>query len=247
MENERVLIRAQSLRRPLALVVAALAGLAACGQEDPDPPTGSEQDQPYYPLVAGSWWDYKHTDWTERVTVSSADFNGAPAFQMSDSPDDEGVRTDSIVTSVNGRAARVTKEEYQVNPDNSETLTSSVNYGTGFTRFNEDWAKQAVGYKETPEYERIETPPGGQPEAPEARRHTFEVLALDDEVTTERGTFRCILIQRTKDWEAAEDGLDPDEAQTKRYWFARGVGKVQELNVDSGKVEQLIDYMIPVQ
>ena len=232
------------LARGLCLV-GGLAATVACGQEAPSDPVGST-DQPYFPLVAGSWWDYQHTDWSERVTVEAAEFGGAPAFLMSDSPNPEdSLRSDSIITSVAGRASRMNKEEFLIGADGSEVLTSSVTYGVGFTRFNEDWANQAIGYRETPAYERVETPPGGSPKAPEGRRHTFEVVALADDVTTSKGTFTCIVIQRTKDWEAEEEGLDPDEAQTKRYWFARGVGKVQELNVDSGRVETLTDFMIP--
>jgi hypothetical protein len=230
------------------LLVGGLAATVACGQKDPDDPIDGADLQPYFPLVAGAWWDYQHSDWVERVTVEPADFNGASASRMSDSPnpgDADQIRSDSVITSVDGRAARVLKEEYRVGTDGSETLTSSVSYGTGFTRFNEDWANQAVGYRETPEYERVETRPGESPRAPEARRHTFEVIALADELTTPKGTFTCIVIQRSKDWEGDEAAAEDDEVETKRYWFARGVGKVQELNLANGNTEILTDFLIP--
>jgi hypothetical protein len=137
----------------------------------------------------------------------------------------------------------MSKNEYLVG--DTDTLISSVTYGVGFTRFNEDWANQAVGYKETPEYERIETRPDGM-RPPEARKHTFEILALSEIVPTPLGSMDCIKIQRTKDWQAeqAEEGED-DEAETKWFWFARGVGKVMEQNVESGNTEILVDYSIP--
>lgn len=231
----------------LACIVCGVAATLGCSQEDPDDEPQPVMDQSYFPLVPGAFWDYDHSgEWVERVTVAEAEFEGAPAFLMSDSPNpDDSLRSDSVITVVGGRAARRTKEEYLIGAGGAEVLTSSVNYGAGFTRFNEDWANQAVGYRETPEYQRVETPPGGQPRAPEARRHTFEVVSLAEDVTTPRGTFTCIVIQRTKDWEAEEDGLDQDEAETKRYWFAPGVGKVQERNMESGRSEVLTDYMIP--
>ena len=228
-------------------LACGLAASVACGQKSPGEPADASQ-QPYFPLVPGAWWEYQHSDWTERVTVESAEFNGSAAFLMSDSPNPkDSLRSDSIITSVDGRAARMTKDEYLIGSDDSELLISSVTYGTGFTRFNEDWANQAVGYKETPAYVRVETPPGAEPKAPEARRHTFEILALADPLNTPRGTFTCIIIQRTKDWQAEEEGLDPEEAETKQYWFARGVGKVQELNVETGHTEILSDFSIPAE
>jgi len=243
MTNWRGLGRAACAARGLWLGCGLLFAVG-CGQEQPAPPADSTE-QAYFPLVAGSWWEYAHSDRAEMVTVETADFNGALAFQMSDSPNSDGLRSDSIITSVNGRAARMTKEEYLVSAT-GETLTSSVSYGVGFTRFNESWANQAVGFTESPEYERVETA-GGVVKAPEARRHTFEVIAMDDELSTPKGTFRCIVIQRTKDWEAAAASALGEEAETKRYWFARGVGKVQELNVESGKAELLTDFSIPSQ
>lgn len=216
----------------------------ACGQEDPAPPPS--EPQPYHPLVSGSWWEYAHTNWTERVELTAMD--DGTSFVMADTPnprDDEPLRSDSVLSSVGGRVVRLTKEEFLVRPDGEEVLTASVTYGVGFTRFNEDWANQAVGYRETPEYMRVETPAGAAPRPAEPRRHTFEIISLSEEVTTGRGRFDCIVIRRTKDWEAEEQGIDVSDAETKTFWFARGVGKVQERNEDSGNTEVLIDYFIP--
>jgi hypothetical protein len=231
-------------RRRAALVLLGGLSLAGCGQKDPEPP--ATELAPYHPLVDGSWWRYAHSDWTERVDLTATSVDGEPAFTMVDSPNpSDRLRSDSVIASVEGRVVRLTKEEFLVGTGDTETLMSSVTYGVGFTRFNEDWANQPVGYKETPEYERVETPPGQAPRLPEQRRHTFEVLSLSEQVTTGSGTFDCIVIQRTKDWQAEEDGVDLSDAQTKRFWFARGVGKVQERNEDTGNVELLVDYFIP--
>lgn len=229
------------------LLAGGLAASVACGQADPDDPVDAGELQPYFPLVAGAWWDYAHGDrWDERVTVEATDFNGAPAFLVSDSPNpDDDIRSDSVITLVDGRAARVSKDEFFIGANASETLQSSVTYGVGFTRFNEDWANQAVGYRETPEYERIETRPDGTVREPEARRHTFEIVSLAEDVATAKGTLSCIVIRRTKDWQAEEDGMDADDAEAKQFWFARGVGKVQELNLDSGNAETITDWLIP--
>jgi hypothetical protein len=229
-----------------ALALLGCVGLATgCSQEDPAPP--ATELEPYHPLVEGSWWRYAHSDWTERVDLTTAStVDGQPTFTMVDSPNpSDGLRSDSIVASVDGRVVRLEKQEFEVGVGQTEVLTSSVTYGVGFTRFNEDWANQAVGYKETPEYVRVETQPDGGTRAPENRRHTFEIMSLSEEVTTGSGTFDCIVIRRTKDWQAEEEGLDLSDAQTKTFWFARGVGKVQERNEETKNIELLLDYHIP--
>ncbi|MEY4546401.1 MAG: hypothetical protein RL685_2596, partial [Pseudomonadota bacterium] len=40
-------------------------------------------------------------------------------------------------------------------------------------------------------------------------------------------------------------GLDASDAEPKIFWFARGVGKVRELNPDTDRGELLSDYFIP--
>lgn len=245
------LLRVSLLRiRSSAVLTLVLMGGASlvtgCGQDDPEPP--ATELQPYHPLVPGSWWRYAHSDWTERVDLVEATTSddGVPGFTMVDSPNpSDSLRSDALIASVDGRVVRLRKEEYLVGSGGSETLRSSVTYGVGFTRFNEDWANQAVGYRETPEYVRVETPPGGSPRPAENRRHTFEVVSLSEEVTTGSGTFDCIVIRRTKDWEAEEEGVDVSDAQTKTFWFARGVGKVQEKNEETQNIELLLDFEIP--
>jgi hypothetical protein len=245
--------RALYLDKWTALACTAVSTLAAlcagCGQDDPDVDPEETTLQPYHPLVPGSTWQYAHSNsnWDEVVTLAAAEpVGGAEAFLISDSPNpSDDLRSDAIITSVGGRVVRLEKDEYLVGSGASATLTSSVTYGVGFTRFNEDWANQQVGYTETPEYVRVETPPGGAPRAPEDRRHTFEVMNLREQVSTPAGPFDCIVIKRTKDWEAEEDGVDASDADTKTYWFARGVGKVQERNDESGNSEVLTSYEIP--
>ncbi len=227
-----------------AVTLAALA-LAGCGQDPPPDPVVPMGD--YHPLVDGATWRYEHSDWIETVTLTATTHDGEPAFLMSDSPNpSDRLRSDAILIKEGGRISRVTKDEYLVSAGSDEgTLQSSVSYGVGFTRFNEDWANQSVGYKESPEYVRVETPPGGQPKAGEQRKHTFEILSLSEQMMTPAGTFDCIRVRRTKDWQAEADGVDASDAQTKLFWYARGVGKVREQNEETGSVEFLLDFTIP--
>jgi len=233
---------------PASLVLAAsllAAGLVACDQKTPAQPASSTA--PYDPLVEGAWWDYQHDDWTEHVTLAATTLDGGEsAFVMTDSPNPkDGIRSDATLVAREGRVLRVYKEEYLVGVDAEATLKDSVTYGVGFTRFDEGWADKPVGFKETPDYERVETPAGGAAKPAQGRRHTFEVLSLSEAVSTPLGSFDCIKIRRTKDWQAEEAGLDASDAQPKVFWFARGVGKVRELNLESGKGELLVNYSVP--
>ena len=244
MEQRRLTVVS---RFPGSRVLAAsllAAGLVACDQKTPSPPSSS--DAPYDPLVAGSWWDYQHDDWTEHVTLAATTLDGGEsAFVMTDSPNPkDGIRSDATLVAREGRVLRVYKQEYLIGANDEATLKDSVSYGSGFTRFDEGWADKPIGFRETPEYERVETPAGGVSKPAEGRRHTFELLSLSEQVTTPLGTFDCIQIRRTKDWQAEEEGLDASDAQPKVFWFARGVGKVRELNLDSGKGELLVNYSI---
>ena len=248
MKKPRHLGHFSLLRRLLlAGVNGSFAGMLACslgcGQE---PPKKTPALAPYEPLADGAWWNYEHLDWTEHVTVAATTVAGEDAFVMTDSPNPkDNIRSDATLVERGGRVLRIAKEEYVIGADGVATLKDSVSYGAGFTRFDENWAGQAVGFAETPEYERIETPAGGAPKPAEGRRHTFELLSLSTQVVTPLGSFDCIQIRRTKDWQAEEEGLDASDAQPKIFWFARGVGKVRELNLDSGKGELLSDYFIP--
>ena len=57
------------------------------------------------------------------------------------------------------------------------------------------------------------------------------VLALEESVTTTAGTFTCLKVHKTTSGQA-----------DKTYWFAKGVGKVQEMGEQR---ETLTAYSMP--
>jgi hypothetical protein len=221
--------------------VLALLLCAACGQEDPEAPSVES----YHPLVDGSAWDYEHNSWIEHVTLTATTYEGRAAFSLASSADpDDGIRSEAILADDGGRIVRLAKSDYQQGAE-GDTLLSTITYGVGFTRFNEAWANETVGFQESPEYTRVETPAGGTPRTGEFRKHTFEVLSLSERVITPAGSFDCIKIRRTKDWQAEEGGTDAADAQTKTFWFARGVGRVKEQNDETGRIETLSAFDAP--
>jgi hypothetical protein len=203
------------------------------------------------PMADGATWTYWHTSkggWSEAQTVTTGEYDGEPVFVVSDTPDPDpasSLRADSYIALKGGKLLRLYKEEFWVDPTDpdNEVLNATATYGVGFTRCNEAWANAEVGWSESPEYERVETPSGQAAKAPETRKHTFTVEGREDVTATKGGpSFTdCVKVRRSKDW-AAVDGEDADE---KLYWFCPGVGKVREENVVSGNFEELTEYDIP--
>ncbi len=198
------------------------------------------------PIAEGATWTYAHSsNWNEIQTVEAIEYEGERAFMLADTPNpSDNLRADAVHVKHDGRLLRVYKEEIWVNPNTfQEALDSSATYGVGFLRCSEAWRSADVGFSETPEYIRIETPAGGQPKAPEGRKHTFTVEGRESVRTSTGLSFSdCVRVRRTKDWAAVDS---TDDAQEKLYWFCPGVGKVREENVDSGSYEELTEFSLP--
>ncbi len=208
-----------------------------------EPPSGDE----LCPMKAGATWTYFHSGgggWSETLTTSEADYEGEPALLVADTPNpNDDLRTDSYHVKEGGRLLRLYKEQYWVNPANSqETLDSSATYGVGFLRCDNAWLSKEIGFSESPGYLRVETVAGQSPKPGEERKHTFTIEGREDITTSSGLAFTdCVKVRRGKDW-AATTGEDVEE---KLYWFCPGVGKVREENVTSGNYEELTEYDIP--
>jgi hypothetical protein len=59
---------------------------------------------------------------------------------------------------------------------------------------------------------------------------TWRVVAVDEMVNVPAGTFSAVLIEKV------------GGTSTKRYWFARGVGKVKERS--GAQLEELVNYTL---
>lgn len=260
--------------RRRATCLAALSNtviLLACGGQEAPPDDGGDDDTPmtpttpgqptggagsgsspepeqpgasgdYFPLVDGSSFTYVHsTGWQETITVSATSYEGAPAFLLKDTADPDGERSESIFVKSGTQVLRVYKEDFDTTAN--DTLIAQVEYRPGFLRADSAWADATIGEEMAAAYERTETDPGQAPDPTEARSHTFTLEGIED-VTTNAGTFRgCLRVHRQRTWET--DLAAGDEGQEKRFWFAPGVGKVQEETLDNGNTERLEAYTIP--
>ena len=88
---------------------------------------------------------------------------------------------------------------------------------------------------ETYEHGRCEYAADGTPIGITTRRYEHTIVGTE-EVTVPAGTYETVLLER----------VDLGDGDTKRYWFAEGVGKVKEVEVlsdgSTGASEELASY-----
>lgn len=200
------------------------------------PPNGMEipQDEmlEYFPLVDGATWTYRHSKtaeapWSEITTMVAGTGADEGSFVLSDSPD----RQDDITTQwwkqVGTAIVRVKREETR-----NGSVRSRTTYDPGFTRFDTLWSKE--GFEQEISYTHVETDVDGT--VTSERVQHFIVLDIDASVTIDSMTYdHCIQIARTR----------PDTMDVGHYWFAKGIGKIKEVDPESLTTEELIDFDIP--
>jgi hypothetical protein len=193
-----------------------------------------------FPLVAGAKWTYRHTSltkdpWNEVATMSETTYQGKPAFVLEDEEDAEGAQTRSTFV-VQGSGVYRAFREVHVNGD----LALQVTYDPAFLRYDEAWTKvgQTVTLDDDWTQMCIMTSIASKcaPGAVQTGKTTHKYTVVDTHVDIEvpAGKYDAIEIER----------FNPDASETRRFWFAPGVGKVREEDAESGAVEELADFLV---
>jgi hypothetical protein len=207
------------------------------GDGDGDGDAGWDIETSLYPLVDGAQWSYLVTTTggqvlkMDVVEAHETVWNGSQAWEFVDEPNNEDEWNSSILMRVGDLVARVHRKEML-----DQTPTAIIDYDPGFARVSEAWT--TVGMMEELLYERVAYDGDGLNPDVEARGHTFEVLAVDEEVTVPAGTFDCVKIERVRTV-GTESGL------VVWYWYAPGVGKVREERPEEMEIEELVSVSIP--
>ncbi|MCX4245309.1 hypothetical protein [Paraliomyxa miuraensis] len=190
----------------------------------------------YYPLVDGATWTYRHTDevgavWDELVHMREVEYMGMTAYEAEDNEDANNESTIATLFRDGTMTHRIHKDVSLAG-----VPIASVDYDPGFLRFDESFGNASDGDSLDWNYERTEYDAGGAMVGMvESRLMIFTVESTSTSVTVPAGTFDCVQLRRER----------LDNGEIKRYWFARGVGKVRHETVGSGKSEELIEYSIP--
>ena len=203
------------------------------GNADPGPYAGQ-----LYPLADGATWIYlKKTTGgqilgEEIVDATEIEWDGDPAWMLSDNPNAEGEWTESVIVREDEMTMRVHKEiQTQL-----ETLWI-VDYDPGFTRANDAWW-EAEGFSEELFYDRTETDGNGDNEDTEPRGHIYTVEAVHEMVEVPAGTFDCVQVKRVR-------SVGGNAGEIVYFWYAQGVGKVREERPADSSVEELASVHIP--
>lgn len=195
----------------------------------------------HFPLAAGAKWTYRHTTltkepWNEVATMSAGTYEDKPAFILEDQEDAQGAKTRSTFV-VDGTGVYRAYREVTV----GGALALKVSYDPAFLRYDEAWS--AAGQSETLDDDWVQTcvmtsvASKCAPGAVESGKttHKYTVVNPHVSVTVPAGTFDCVEIER----------FNPDESETRRFWFSKGVGKVREEDAESGATEELADFVVP--
>ena len=195
----------------------------------------------HFPLIPGSTWSYHHENptkqpWDEVVTLEATTYKDKPGFILNDQEDAQGEQTASTLQ-VQGTGVYRVYKEVSV----GGKIAVKVSYEPAFLRYDEawttvgqtvtlddDWSQECVFSSSAEKCAAGATKTG-------TTAHTYTVIAVDEEVVVKAGTFKAVIIER----------LNPGNRETKRFWFAKGVGKVRELDLQSQATEELTEYKIP--
>ena len=204
----------------------------ACGSKE-SPGTTASSD--YFPMVDGSVSVYEHTSkggWTETITLTETS-KGVFLEEDTENPDFE--RSESVLeVDSSGRVFRTSKLMYQ-----DDVLDTSIEYDPGFIRFDPAWLDLDVNDSVRETYERTETKIGEDPDPKRPRAHVYTSFGLQSVTALGTAYSDCLVIHRQRDY---DDVAGDAEDQQKQFFFCPGVGKVQEVNIDSGNTEQLVSY-----
>jgi hypothetical protein len=207
-------------------------------EPDPDTDTGTEWvEDSLYPLADGAQWTYVVKTTGGQIlgmdVTQSNEFiwEGKQAWELVDEPDNEGEWNSSVL----GRDGDLVMRVHRKEMDNFGT-TAIIDYDPGFVRVDDAWTM--VGPPQEFLYERTAYDGEGLNPVVEARGHTFQVLALDEQVTVPAGTFDCVKVERKRT-------LGAEAGELVWFWYAPGVGKIREERPIEMEVEELMSVSIP--
>ena len=147
---------------------------------------------------------------SDYVSVEATQWEGADAFLML-----VGSKRDTLVDNA-GAVSRVQRERVSDN-----LVSERITYDPGFLRVDEGWKTASVGQVFIQDFHRVESDADGMNAVEEDRTYTYTIIAMDEEVEVQAHTYTTIHVQR-------ECTAGQTSGDIVDYWFAAGVGKVQE-------------------
>jgi hypothetical protein len=206
---------------------------APAPEVDSEPAAGSGGS--LLPLKTGNSWSYRTTKGTEvgsktqtvgelEMVGGSGPMHTSMAYRMSTMKGDGSDKTVSWQAELAGKVVRYRELAYAKSSAEVELEEHWEPY-----KLRVDGSQLTAGTMYTDEYKETKLPAGAAPVTQPARE-TWLVVAVDELVSVPAGMFRAVVIERV------------GATSTKRYWFARGVGKVKEQS--GAQLEELTSFEI---
>ena len=216
------------------------AGAPAVGQDRgsagaPNPSAMAPGEGSLFPLETGNTWSFRTTKGSEigmkTQSVGALERVGGTgpkaatmAYKMSTTKDDGLDKTESWQAEVDGRIVRYRERAYSATNGALELEEHWDPY-----KLRIDGTQLTVGTTYTEQYRETKLVDGAAP-ATAMSMDTWRVVSVNEMVTVPAGTFSTVVIEKV------------GGTSTKRYWFARGVGKVKEQS--GSQMEELTSYMV---
>lgn len=242
-------LTAEALGRPLSRLVAPLGALAlallsvACGGEDPQAGDNTSKGS-LFPMQTGNWWKYRVN---EAGTITDKTNTIGPAGVVGGTGPMATTRAYECITQ-KGDAMADKTVSYQAPLASDPQLIvryRELSYGATSQMVNleEHWVPYRLhvdgsekntksGVKYYDHYDEIKIVPGFPASDPVRKADIWTVLGADVTVEVGGKTYEHAI------WLKKESG---STANTKEYWYKRGVGKLKEVG---SQTEELVDYRV---
>lgn len=223
----------------LAISVSSMA--MACGGDNGGDDAGGGADSGptdsacgfadrYLPFEAGHSWTYRVTNLgtpevvtkNQSLTAENDQELGEVLVQVTEKGNGSTVSKFQI----EGDAVMRKKQE---DLDATGALEKTTTYNPGQLRIDESSERIALGAEWDETYEVVETDATGFELSRGTTIDHWEVLGVDVDCTSPLGSFKCVHFRRQR----TAGGLSD-----KQYFFAKGIGKVKEVNAN--QVEELV-------
>jgi hypothetical protein len=171
----------------------------------------------YLPYQPGYQWSYKVTDILTGDVTTKSQVLAADGADIVQTTTKSSGSTVSTLRVEDDTVLRLVQEDR----DQAGALERTTVYDPGQKRLDESPNQITVGATRDDNYTATITLAVGGTPVVEPRTDSWEVLGVDAECTTSLGSFQCLHVKRTR---------TAGGTSVKEYFFARGIGKVKEVN-----------------
>lgn len=230
--------------RPITITIALSVSslLFACGGGDDGDTGGAGADagpgesacgfssDRYLPFEAGYSWTYRVTNLgTPEVVTKSQGLTAVTDPELGEVLVQTTAKDNGTTVSMFKVEGDVVLRLRQEDRNATDALEKTTDYDPGQVRLDESSEHIVLGEEFDSIYEVVVTDPAGVELSRGSTTDHWTVLSVDVDCSSPLGDFKCLQVRRQRTVGGISD---------KQYFFAKGIGKVKELNAN--QVEELV-------